>query len=72
MSRILRTYEAGEKVCVKIDSSVHRGMPHRRYHGRIAVIKEKRGRAYVIKLKIGSKDKNLIVRPEHIKPMKSD
>ena len=70
LSRILRAYELGDKVCVKIDSSTHKGMPHRRFQGKIGVIQGRRGRSYLVNLKIGDKDKSLIVRPEHIVPHK--
>ena len=69
LSRILRTYKAGDKVCVTIDPGVHKGMPHRRFQGRIGVVEGKRGRSYIVGLRIGNKEKSLIVRPEHITPM---
>jgi len=69
LSRILRIYELGDKVCVKIDPSVHKGMPHRRFQGKVGVIEGKRGRSYLVSLRMGDKEKNLIVRPEHIAPL---
>jgi len=42
LSKILHEYKPGQKVVVKINSSVHKGMPHRRYHGRIGVITNKK------------------------------
>jgi len=68
LSKILYEYETGEKVVVKIDPSVHKGMPHRRYHGRIGVIVNKRGRSYVVNVTQGKAVKEIIVRPEHIVP----
>ena len=68
LSRILRNYQPGEKVVVQIDSSVHKGMPHRRYHGKIGMIVDKRGRAYVIDVTQGKATREIIVRPEHLKP----
>lgn len=65
---LLREYNQGDKVAIKIDSSIHKGMPHPRYQGKIGVISEKRGRAYVINLMEGKKVRTLIARPEHIKP----
>ena len=43
-------------------------MPHRRYHGRVGVVKEKRGRAYVVNVTQGDAVKEIIVRPEHLTP----
>ena len=68
LSRLLREYNPGEKVIIKIEPSVHKGMPHKRYHGKVGVIKEKRGRAYVVSVTQGDAVKEIIVRPEHIAP----
>jgi len=66
LSKILYDYKEGAKVVIKTDPSVHKGMPHRRYHGQIGVITDKRGKSYVIKVKQGNAVKEIIVRPEHI------
>jgi large subunit ribosomal protein L21e len=67
LSRLLRGYEPGDKVVIKIDPSVHKGMPHRRYHGKVGVIVSKRGRSYEIKVTQGNAVKDIIVRPEHLR-----
>jgi len=68
LTKILHGYEAGEKVVVKIDSSVQRGIPHRRFQGRVGVIVSKRGRSYVVHVPQGDATKEIIVRPEHLAP----
>lgn len=68
LSKVLREYEPEEKVVIKLDPSVHKGMPHRRFHGRIGVIAEKRGRSYVVNVSQGKATKEIIVRPEHLTP----
>jgi len=70
LSKILREYEPDEKVVIKLNPSVHKGMPHRRFHGRIGVIAEKRGRSYVVNVSQGKATKEITVRPEHITPHK--
>ena len=67
LSRLLRTYEPGDKVVIKIDPSVHKGMPHRRYQGKVGVIVCRRGRAYEINVTQGDAVKEVIVRPEHLR-----
>lgn len=69
LSKILHEYTPGEKVVIKINPSIHKGMPHRRYHGRMGVVTDKRGRAYVIEVTEGKATKEIIARPEHLKPM---
>jgi len=68
LTKILHGYEAGEKVVVKIDSSVQKGIPHRRFQGRVGVIVSKRGRSYVVHVPQGDATKEIIVRPEHLAP----
>jgi len=70
LSRLLYNYEPAERVVIKLNPSMHKGMPHRRFHGRIGVIAEKRGRSYVVNVSQGNKIKEIIVRPEHITPHK--
>lgn len=71
INRILRVYEKGEKVVVKIDPSTLKGMPHRRFHGKTATVIERRGRAYVLNVHMGGFEKVIIARPEHIKPLEA-
>jgi len=47
-------------------------MPHRRYHGRVGVIMDKRGRAYVVNVTQGEAIKEITVRPEHLKPYEEE
>ncbi len=63
----LQGLREGDKVAVIIDSSIHRGMPHRRYYGKIATVVGRRGRAFEVKVSKGKKEVALIVRPEHLK-----
>jgi large subunit ribosomal protein L21e len=68
LSKILQIYKPEDRVVIKINPSVHKGMPHRRYHGKVGVIMNKRGRAYVVKVTQGDAEKEIIVRPEHLEP----
>ncbi len=72
LSKLLYEYQPGSQVVVKIEPSVHKGMPHRRYHGRVGTILNKRGRSYVVSVSQGDAIKEIIVRPEHLQPYKSD
>ncbi|MCJ7424207.1 50S ribosomal protein L21e [Candidatus Bathyarchaeota archaeon] len=72
LSKLLHEYQPGNRVIVLIDSSVQKGMPHRRFHGRIGTILEKRGRSYVVTVSQGDAIKEIVVRPEHLEPFESD
>jgi len=66
LSKLLHGYNEGDKIVVTIDSSVQKGMPHRRFHGKVGVIRAKRGRSYVVNVTQGDATKEIIVRPEHL------
>lgn len=68
LSKLLYEYTVGSKVVIKIDPSMQKGMPHRRYHGRVGTIVCKRGRSYVVHVPQGDAVKEIIVRPEHLEP----
>jgi large subunit ribosomal protein L21e len=68
LSKLLHSYVSGEKVVVKIEPSVHKGMPHRRFQGKIGAIVNKRGGSYVVNVPQGDALKEIIVRPEHLEP----
>ena len=66
ISKILQEYQPGSQVIIRMDSSVQKSMPHKRFHGKIGTIIEKRGRGYVIRVPQGNSIKEIIVRSEHI------
>ena len=66
----LQEFRPGQSVVIKQDPSSHGGMPHIRYKGKVGIVKARRGSAYVLGLKMGKKEKNIIARPEHLKPIK--
>lgn len=70
LSAVLIDYEEGDRVNIVIDSAVHKGMPHKRYHGRTGVVSGRRGRALLVDVSLGKAIKSLIIRPEHLRPVK--
>jgi len=70
ISKLLYEYQPGSQVVIKIDSSVPKGMPHKRYHGQVGTIIDKRGRSYILSVTQGEAIKEIIVRPEHLEPYK--
>ena len=72
LSKLLYEYQPNSRVVIKIDPSVHKGMPHRRYHGKVGTIIDKRGQSYIVSVTQEDAVKEIIVRPEHLEPYKSD
>lgn len=69
ISYLLHDYKAGDKVIVDIDPREHSTTPHRRFHGRIGVIKEVRKRTLKVSVMFGNKEKFLQTRLNHVKPL---
>ncbi|MEM4554401.1 MAG: hypothetical protein QXT25_00945 [Candidatus Anstonellaceae archaeon] len=69
VSALVSGYNIGDRVT--IDAQVkYSGMPHPRYRGRTGTIVEKRGNAYVVRIRDGKMQKDLIVPPVHLKLVK--
>jgi len=69
LSLLMYEYKPGDKVYIIINPSIMKGMPHRRYHGKVGTVVGKRGKAYIVQVRVGSKIKTLFIRPEHLKPV---
>ena len=67
VSRVIQDFEMGAKVAIILEPSVVKGQPHSRYQGRVGVVKERRGRAYLIEVRDGGSIKKVISRPEHLR-----
>ena len=72
LSKLLHEYQPGNSVVIKIDPSVQKGMPHRRYHGKVGTVIGIRGKSYIVSVTQGDAVKEIIVRPEHLEPYKGD
>ena len=70
IGKLLIEHEVGSQVIIRIDSSVQKSIPHRRFHGKIGTVKEKRGRGYVVSIPQGEMVKDVVLRPEHLEPYK--
>jgi large subunit ribosomal protein L21e len=70
ISRAIQSFASGEQVHICIDPSVHKGMPHHRFHGMTGTVKGERGRAYIVEISDSKKHrkKELFIRAEHLRP----
>ena len=72
LSAFLTEYKVQDKVVIKIDPSQVKGMPHRRFHGKVGTVEEVRPRSLYIRVPVGNKNKIVIARFEHIKLHKTN
>ncbi|MFX0099567.1 MAG: 50S ribosomal protein L21e [Candidatus Hodarchaeota archaeon] len=68
LTSLLIKYEIGDLVDIKINPSVHKAMPHRRFHGKTGRIVETRGKAFVISVSDKNKKKQVITTRDHFHP----
>jgi large subunit ribosomal protein L21e len=62
----LREFSPGDRVSIRINSAIHKGMPHPRFQGKTGVVKERQGRAFCVQFRDGNKTKIAICGPEHL------
>jgi large subunit ribosomal protein L21e len=70
ISDLLKVLKTGDKVLIKPNASYQIAFPHRRYFGKIAMVKNKKGACYSINVKLGNSEKTLTVSPAHLRLMK--
>lgn len=65
--KVLQEFKPNDRVIIDVDSSVHKGMPHKRFFGKHGVILERRGNAYMIKIKGKGNEKTIICSTSHLR-----
>lgn len=69
--KLLRSFEPGAKVHVKIDSAIHSGLPHHRFKGLTGLVLANQGKKGVlVRLLHGNKPKIINVHAAHLEPVK--
>ncbi|KAG0348976.1 hypothetical protein BG004_003138 [Podila humilis] len=74
LTTYLKTYKVGDIVDIKANGAIHKGMPHKFYHGRTGIIYNvtKSAVGIIINKKVGNRfmEKRVNIRVEHIKHSK--
>ncbi|KAK9815510.1 hypothetical protein WJX72_004886 [[Myrmecia] bisecta] len=72
LTTYLRNYKVGDYVDIKVNSAVHKGMPHKVYHGRTGIVWNVTKRAVGVEVnkQVGGRiiRKRIHVRIEHVHP----
>jgi len=63
----LQDFAVGDRVAIVIEPSEQMGQPHKRFQGLTGIVQRKQGRAYVVSLMVGRKQKTVITNPIHLK-----
>ena len=69
LSRYFQELKEGDFVAISKEPAVQSSFPNR-WQGITGIVEGKRGKAYVIKIKDGRKEKRLLIEPIHLKKIK--
>ena len=68
LSKYFKKFEKGDRVAVVLEQSLRVEIP-KRFQGRTGTIEDKRGIAYLVKIKDQNKPKNFLIKPIHLKKL---
>ena len=69
ISTLIKNFSVGDRVAV-VQKGNFKDIPHPRYRGRVGVVTEKRGGAYVIEFQVSNRTKRtLIVNQRHLEKL---
>jgi large subunit ribosomal protein L21e len=69
LSRYFQELKEGDFVAISREPAVQSSFPER-FQGTTGVIEKRRGKAYILKLKDGNKEKRILIEPIHLKKIK--
>ena len=66
ITKYLAKYEDGERVQLKAEPAVQKGIYHLNFHGKTGLVKGMQGNCYKVHVLDGKKEKCLLVHPVHL------
>lgn len=70
ITAFLQKFSVGDKVLIKPDPSVQKGIPSRRFFNKVGTVSGERGKSYVLTVKDGRAKKTIIVPPVHLRKLR--
>ena len=67
ITKFIQEFNNGQSVVINQEPSSHRGMPYKRFKGKVGKVIGKRGKAFIVEIRVGNKTKKIISRSEHLK-----
>lgn len=66
ITRYFQKFNDGDKVVLKAEPAVQKGMCHPRFHGKTGIVSGQTGACYHVDIKDGGKQKVMVVHPIHL------
>ena len=67
ITKYLQNFKTGEMATLLAEPAVQKGLYHTRFHSKIGIVQNQRGKCVEVEIKDGNKPKMLIVHPVHLK-----
>ena len=67
LSRNFQDFKIGERVALSMNPSVHKAAYFPRFHGKIGMVKGRKGKNFEIMIKDKGKNKTMVINPTHLK-----
>jgi large subunit ribosomal protein L21e len=67
LRKYFQVFKDGDKVVVKAEPAIQKGLYHQRFHGKIGSIVGKTGRSYKVEINDLGKRKILMLHPVHLR-----
>mgnify|MGYP003970947301 FL=1 len=72
LTNYLQKLDIGQRVCLKAEPAVQKGMYFPRFHGRIGTVSKMKGRCYEVIINDHNKEKIVVVHPVHLVKVKNE
>ncbi|MFP4111856.1 MAG: 50S ribosomal protein L21e [Candidatus Woesearchaeota archaeon] len=69
ITKYFKEFKDGDKVLLKAEPSVQKGLFHLRFHGKVGIVQNKKGTCYEVEIKDLNKKKTVIVHPSHLRKL---
>lgn len=70
ITAMLQSFGQGDRVALVASPSYHKGMPFRRFYGKVATVLGKRGSCYEVAFNDKGKQKTSLLHPVHLKKVR--
>lgn len=67
LTKYFKEFKVGDKIVLKAEPAVQKGIYFPRFHGKSGIVKGKKGDCYEIAIKDNKKEKSVTVHPVHLK-----
>lgn len=66
VNSLLKEYKEGEQVRIKINPSIHKGMPFRRFQNTSGKVIKRQGKAFVVSVMKGNRSQDIVTTAAHL------